>query len=59
MNVLKQQLMNRLDKNLFDYRAHILGFDKQQIMEMARHISAVSDAHDYLTAYHVFEVSEI
>lgn len=59
MNDLKQQLMDRLDKNLSDYSAHILGFDKQQIMEMAGHISAVSDAHYYLMARHVFEVSEI
>lgn len=59
MNDLKQQLMDRLERNLSEYHTHILGFDKQQIMEMAGHISAVSDAYYYLTAHHIFEASEI
>lgn len=59
MDALEQELMNRLDQNLADYHAHLLNFEKEQLVEMAGHISAVSDAHFYLTEHHEFEEGEI
>lgn len=59
MDALEQELMNRLDQNLADYHAQLLGFEKEQLVEMAGHISAVSDAHYYLTEYHDFDEGEI
>lgn len=59
MDTLEQELVNRLDQNLSDYHAHILGFEKEQLVEMAGHISAVSDAHYYLTEHYEFGEDEI
>lgn len=59
MDALEQELINRLNQNLSDYHTHILGFEKEQLVEMAGHISAVSDAHYYLTENHGFEEAEL
>ncbi|MDD3229803.1 MAG: SpoVG family protein [Oscillospiraceae bacterium] len=59
MDALEQELMDRLDKNLADYHAQLLGFEKEQLVEMSGHISTVSDAHFYLTEHHEFEEEEI
>lgn len=52
---LKQQLVDRLDKNLADYHAHIMGFDKRSIIEMADRISTVADAHTYAVEHFSFD----
>ena len=51
--------MDRLDRNLTDYHAHMKGFGKAEIIEMAGQISAVSDVHFYLQNHHVFEPEQI
>lgn len=59
MDDLKQQLFDRLDKNLADYHELIVGFDKREIIEMADRIVAYSDAYAYLTNNHDFEDFEV
>ena len=52
------QLINRLDQNLSDYTDHLMGFDRQQIIDMAGRISAMHDAHFYLTEHHAFDYEQ-
>lgn len=52
------QLIDRLNKNLSDYHDHIKGFAKEQIIEMAGRINAMSDAHTYLTEHHAFDYEQ-
>ena len=42
------QLIERTDRNFSDYIAHIMGFDKQQIIDMSWRISVMQDVHSYL-----------
>jgi len=56
---LKTQLFERLNRNLADYHTQLTGFDRQTIISMAGRISAVADAHFYLTNHHEFAASEI
>ena len=48
------QLMQRITQNLADYHAEIKQFNKQAIIDMAGRISAMNDAHYYLTENHAF-----
>jgi hypothetical protein len=51
----KQITLNeRLDGNLSDYHNSLMGYGKQEIIDMAGKISAMSDAHEYLTNWHGF-----
>lgn len=52
------QLIERLNKNLSDYHDHIKGFAKEQIIEMAGRINAMSDAHTYMTQHHAFDYEQ-
>lgn len=56
---LVQQLFERLDKNLADYHAHLMGFDRQEIIEMASRVAVMSDAIFYLQNHHTFEDGQI
>lgn len=55
----KQQLIDKLNKNLFDYREHLMGFGKQEIIDMAAHAATMADAHMYLTEKYAFDTGEI
>ena len=52
-------LAKRMDKNLSDYHSSISGYGKQEIIDMAGKICAMSDAHSYLTTYHHFGDDEL
>ena len=52
------QLIDRLNQNLSDYHDHIKGFAKEQIIEMAGRINAMSDAHTYMTQHHAFDYEQ-
>jgi hypothetical protein len=52
-------LMERLEKNLTDHHASLMGFGKRELIEMAEKIAAVSDAYSYLTMYNRFDDSEL
>lgn len=54
----KQQLIDRLNKNLSDYHAHLLGFGKQEIIDMAARAAAMADVHMYLTGQYAFNDGE-
>ena len=53
------QLFDRLDRNLSDYYAHIMSFDRQSIIEMASRITVMTDVHDYLKSTYGFDDTEI
>lgn len=59
MDDLKQQLIDRLNKNLSDYHAHLIGFGKQEIIDMVSRAAAMSDVHMYLTTQYAFNEGEI
>ena len=40
--------IERIEKNLDDYHASLMGFSKRELIEMADKISAMSDAYSYL-----------
>jgi hypothetical protein len=51
----KQITLNeRIDKNLSDYHNSLMGYGKQEIIDMAGKITAMADAHEYLTNWHGF-----
>ncbi len=49
-----EALKERLNKNLAEYREHILGFAPQEILDMAGGISDKYDAHLYMTEQYEF-----
>ena len=55
----EQQLRDRLDKNLSDYRRQVFSMWKHEIIEMAGRITAMSDAHYYLQNHHEFEPEQV
>lgn len=55
----RQQLMDRLDKNLSDYHKEISGLEKPDIIGMAGEIAAIADTHYYLQNNHEFEPEQI
>ena len=56
---MKQQLIDRLTENYADYQAVLLTKDRQELIDCSRAITAVDDAHYYLTESHSFEPEEI
>ncbi len=52
-------LTERLDGSLASFKDSLLIMDKREILERAGEASLMLDAHYYLTAYHVFEESEL
>jgi hypothetical protein len=53
------ELAERIDKNLFDYHRHLLGFGQRELIDMAGKMAAMSDAHRYMTLYHDFSNKEL
>ena len=53
------KLTGRLNQNLSDYHDSLRTLDKKEIIGEAGMIAAMSDAHYYLTAIHVFNESEV
>lgn len=54
-----QELLDRLDANLEDFRKSWESSDKAKLIDASREITAIRDAHDYLTESHGFEPEEI
>jgi len=52
-------LAGRIEKNLSDYQNALSGYSKQEIIDMAGKICAMSDAHSYLTTYHRYSDDEL
>ena len=59
VKLLHEQLMGRVDKNFTEYRSSLHGFGKQELIDMAGKISAMSDAHSYMTTWHDFNLEEL
>jgi hypothetical protein len=58
-NVKHAELTERVNKNLTDYHMNLMGFGKQEIIDMAGKIIAMSDAHCYLTMYNRYTDDEL
>ena len=56
---LRQELMDRLDKNLMDYFDSIRHLDSRAIPDRSSEIAAMASAHHYLTIMHGFRASEL
>ena len=54
-----QELFDRLDANLEDFRKTWESNDKAKLIDGSREIAAIKDAHYYLTESHGFEPEEI
>ncbi len=54
-----QDLLSRLDGNLQDFYAKWAGMSPAELIEVSREITAIRDAHDYLTEAHGFEPEEV
>ena len=52
------ELTERLNKNLSDYHNSLMAFGKRELIDMAGRISAMSDAHIYMS-YHGFSDEEL
>jgi len=50
-----QSLKDRLDRNMSDFRAELLGMDKMEIIAMSAEISAMQGAHNFMKKYFKFE----
>jgi len=55
---LESALIERVEQNYADYKNSLLGFGKQELIDMAAAIHAYSDAWSYMTAYHAFSDEE-
>lgn len=53
-----EQLMKRLDENLADFTTHWAAKSNSDIIELSGEITAVKDAHYYMTETHGFEDDE-
>lgn len=56
---LHAELIERVDKNFADYRSYLMGFGKDEIIDMADKIHAMSDARTYMTSWHDFDIEEL
>lgn len=52
-------LIERIEKNYADYQKSLLGFGKQELIDMADRIAAMSDAYSYMTEWHGFDEDEL
>jgi len=57
--IQQARLFDRLDKNLSDYHEHLMGFGKQEIIDMAARAAAMADVHMYLTGQYAFNEGEV
>ena len=53
------ELVSRVNKNLTDYNEGLMCFGKQEVIDMAGKIVAMSDAHCYLTMYNRYTDDEL
>lgn len=53
------ELKEALDKNLADYKAHLLDCDKQALIDKAVEIAAAVNAHDYMTNHYQPKAREV
>jgi len=53
------EFIKRIEKNYTDYQKSLLGFGKQELIDMAGKISATSDAHSYMTHWHGYDEHEL
>lgn len=53
------ELVERVEKNYADYQKSLLGFGKRELIDMAGKISAMSDAHSYMTCWHGYDEHEL
>ena len=53
------ELVERIEKNYAEYQKSLLGFGKQELIDMAGKISAMSDAYSYMTCWHGFDDNEL
>lgn len=49
------ELIERLDANLAEYHDSLMGFGKEELIDMAAKISAMTDMHSYLTTTYGFD----
>ena len=53
------KLTERLNENLIDYHDQLMDFGPRELIDMAGKISAMSDAHTYMTMHHDFTDTEL
>jgi hypothetical protein len=58
-DLVKEKLIARVEQNYDEYNKSLFSFGKREIIDMANKISAMSDAHDYLTLYHTYSDEEL
>jgi hypothetical protein len=58
-NELYTELIARVEKNYVDYNNSLKKSDPRELIDMAGKISAMSDAHSYLTVWHRFSEPEL
>jgi hypothetical protein len=56
---LYEELIERVEKNFTDYKESLLDFVKEELIDMADKISAMSDAHAYMTSWYDFDEHEL
>lgn len=59
MDDKQQALFDRLDANLSAFQTAWEAKSKEELIDASREITAIRDAHDYLTESHGFEPEEI
>jgi hypothetical protein len=52
-------LVARVEQNYADYKNSLLGFGKQELIDMAPSIHAYLDAWSYMTSYHAYSSDEL
>ena len=58
-NKRESELIERIEKNYADYQKSLLDFGKQELIDMASKIHAVSDAYSYMTSWHEYDEHEL
>jgi len=56
---LRDELVERVNKNYSDYLESLQDFGKNEILDMVNKIKAVSDAWSYMTAWHEYDEHEL
>lgn len=59
MEEKKKLLFDRLDKNLADYHKHLMGFSRQEIIDMAARAAAMSDVHRHVKNSYTFNENQL
>lgn len=56
---LLQLLNDRMDQNMSDFQAELLGMDKAELIAQSAKITAMREAHAYIKKYFAFEAYEV